>query len=125
MKEKSWYEEWFDSPYYHLLYQDRDEDEAQLFIHALAHKLRIPPEAKILDAACGKGRHSKTLAKYGFRVTGIDLSANNIAAARKYECANALHFEVWRYAARFYRENEFDYVLNLFSSFGYFAGRNG
>lgn len=118
MKEKSWYEEWFNSPYYHLLYQNRDEGEAQHFIHALAHELRIPPEARILDVACGKGRHAKTLAKYGFRVTGIDLSSNNIDAARKFECAN-LHFEVWDFR-QVYRENEFDYVFNLFSSFGYF-----
>src|SRR5436309_2771962 len=118
MNEKDWYKEWFNSPYYHLLYQYRDEEEAENFVHAVVHHLRIAPDSKILDVACGKGRHSKILAKYGFHVTGIDLSPNNIGEARKYESDN-LHFEVWD-MRQVYRQNEYDYVFNLFSSFGYF-----
>ncbi|MBL0310654.1 MAG: methyltransferase domain-containing protein [Bacteroidetes bacterium] len=117
MKEP-WYEEWFDSPYYHILYEHRNDEEAERFIHLLTEKLHVVHGSNILDAACGKGRHSKTLARLGFHVTGIDLSESNIAAAKKIEEKN-LHFEEWD-IREVYRENSFDYVFNLFSSFGYF-----
>lgn len=117
MKEP-WYEEWFDSPYYHILYAHRDEEEARGFIERLVTKLDIAPNANILDAACGKGRHSITLASLGFNITGIDLSAYNIEAAKKSEGKN-LRFEEWD-IRHVYRNNYFDYVFNLFSSFGYF-----
>ena len=40
MNEKDWYKEWFNSPYYHLLYQYRDEEEAENFVHAVVHHAR-------------------------------------------------------------------------------------
>lgn len=114
----SWFAEWFNSPYYHLLYSNRNEAEAEAFIKQVAACLNIPPQAAVLDVACGKGRHSKTLAKLGFNVTGIDLSPNSIAEAKKFNC-DTLHFDVWD-MRNTYRTNSFDYVFNLFSSFGYF-----
>ncbi len=122
MKQKEWFEEWFDSPYYHILYANRSEEEASKFISNLVQKLQIPAGAKILDIACGKGRHSLKLAQLGFNVTGIDLSQNNIAYAKQFEC-ETLHFEVWD-MRQVYKPNEFDFVLNLFSSFGYFKEEN-
>ncbi|HWB62814.1 MAG TPA: class I SAM-dependent methyltransferase [Chitinophagales bacterium] len=118
MEEKNWYEEWFDSPYYHLLYANRDQQEAVKFISALVEEEKIPSGASILDAACGKGRHSKTLAALGFDVTGIDLSKNSIAYAKQFE-NDHLKFDVWD-MRQAYANNKFDYVVNLFSSFGYF-----
>lgn len=118
MTTKNWFEEWFNSPYYHLLYNNRSEQEAEQFIQKIAEYLKINTHAKVLDVACGKGRHSKTLAKLGFEVTGIDLSENSIAEAKLYDCQN-LHFEVWD-MRHTYRKNGFEYVFNLFSSFGYF-----
>lgn len=115
---KEWFEEWFDSPYYHLLYANRSIEEAEKFITRIVDKLNIPPGAKVLDIACGKGRHSRTLAKLGFNVTGIDLSHNSISYARQFESDN-LHFQEWDMRCT-YRHNGFDYAFNLFSSFGYF-----
>lgn len=74
--------------------------------------------AKILDAACGKGRHSRTLAKLGFDVTGIDLSKNSIAFAKQFEQEH-LHFAIHD-IRQSYKSAQFDFVVNLFSSFGYF-----
>lgn len=74
--------------------------------------------AKMLDVACGKGRHSIQLAAKGFDVTGIDLSAESIEIAKKLEKEN-LHFFVHDMRERF-RLNYFDYVFNFFTSFGYF-----
>src|SRR5882762_9044446 len=73
-----WYREWFDSPYYHKLYFERNEAEAAAFIHLLLTFLDPPPEARMLDVACGRGRHARILAAQGFDVTGIDLSGNSI-----------------------------------------------
>jgi SAM-dependent methyltransferase len=119
---KEWFEEWFDSPYYHILYQHRNETEAQFFIDNLCSFLQIKPRETILDLACGKGRHSVYLNKKGYEVTGVDLSVENIAFARQF-ANDRLHFarhdmrEVFRPAA-------FQYIFNLFTSFGYFQTRN-
>lgn len=114
----NWFEEWFNSPYYHILYANRNEVEAESFIKNISVCINIPQGAKVLDVACGKGRHSKTLAKLGYRVTGIDLSVNSITEARKFQCPD-LNFEVWDMRNTF-SAGVFDYVFNLFSSFGYF-----
>jgi len=118
MSAKNWFEEWFNSPYYHVLYANRSEAEAEDFITKLSGCLNSATGAMALDVACGKGRHSKTLAKLGFDVTGIDLSENSIAEARKFNCTN-MRFDVWD-MRKTYKQNEFDFVFNLFSSFGYF-----
>ena len=54
----SWFATWFDSPYYHLLYKNRDEKEAQVFIDNLIEKLQLKKGSKLIDIACGKGRHA-------------------------------------------------------------------
>lgn len=114
----NWYSEWFNTPYYHLLYKDRDESEAAQFIKALLSFLNPSENARILDLACGKGRHSKKVNELGFNVTGIDLSKNSIEIANK--CANQnLHFAVHDMREPF-KANAYDIVLNLFTSFGYF-----
>ena len=82
MAAKAWYKDWFNSPYYHLLYNNRDDDEAQAFLERLITYLQPKPNTKMLDVACGKGRHSKALAEMGFDVTGIDLSQSSIEEAK-------------------------------------------
>lgn len=112
-----WYASWFDTPYYHILYKDRDHDEAQLFMDNLTNYLNLPEDGKILDLACGKGRHSVYLNSLGYHVTGVDLSENSIAYAKQYE-NDKLHFEVHDMCQPF--NKKFDAVFNLFTSFGYF-----
>lgn len=118
----SWFKDWFDSPYYHLLYGKRDDKEAETFIHNLVEFLAPPRGSRMLDLACGKGRHSRILAALGYDVTGIDLSENNIAEASKY-ATDTLHFKVHDMRTLFCRV-EFDYVFNLFTSFGYFENED-
>ena len=79
----NWFANWFDSPYYHLLYKNRDDKEAQSFIDNLICRLKIPKKSTILDVACGKGRHSIIIEKLGYNVLGIDLSKNSIKEAKK------------------------------------------
>jgi SAM-dependent methyltransferase len=121
MPEKAWFEEWFSSPYYQLLYQHRDDDEALAFIEALIKHLNPLAESRMLDVACGTGRHSKVLADLGFDVTGIDLSLEAINEASTYKDEN-LHFFQHDMRLPFWI-NYFDYAFNFFTSFGYFKTR--
>ena len=114
----SWFTNWFDSPYYHTLYKNRDEKEAQVFIDNLIDYLQIPKGSKLIDIACGKGRHAKYFNKKGMEVVGVDLSQNSINTAKKDENKN-LQFSVHDMREN-YQENSFDVVTNLFTSYGYF-----
>lgn len=118
---KDWYKQWFNSPYYHKLYFERDEAEAQRFIGKLLEHLQPSPQSRMLDVACGRGRHSRFLASKGFDVTGIDLSFDSIHHAQQFESDN-LHFfqHDMRLPAWI---NYFDYAFNFFTSFGYFNTR--
>lgn len=114
----NWFLEWFNSPYYHLLYFERDEKEAASFIVRLVDHLQIKPAALIVDIACGKGRHAKLLSENGFDVTGIDISRDSIEFAKRFE-NDHLHFFQHDMRLPFWI-NYFDYAFNFFSSFGYF-----
>jgi SAM-dependent methyltransferase len=113
----NWFASWFDTPYYHILYKDRDYEEAQLFMDNLTNYLNLPEDAKILDLACGKGRHSIYLNQLGYDVTGADLSENSIKAAKIAE-NDTLHFMVHDMRQPF--PTQYEAIFNLFTSFGYF-----
>jgi len=113
----NWYTSWFDTPYYHILYKDRNYREAQIFMDNLTHYLNLPEKAKVLDLACGKGRHSIYLNQLGFNVIGADLSENSIVEANK-NANETLHFVVHDKREPF--QDKFDAIFNLFTSFGYF-----
>ena len=117
--QMTWFKDWFNSPYYHQLYFNRDDKEAEAFIDKLINYLKPLPGSKMLDVACGKGRHSIHLAgKAGFDVTGIDLSDDSIREALQFE-TDTLHFYKHDMRLPFWI-NYFDYAFNFFTSFGYF-----
>ena len=114
---KHWYSSWFDTPFYHILYKDRDDKEAQSFMDALTNYLNISENATILDLACGKGRHSLYLNSIGYDVTGLDLSKQSISEAKQKK-NERLCFDVHDMSTPYFKQ--FDAVFNLFTSFGYF-----
>ncbi len=118
MSKKEWFSEWFDSKYYHILYQNRDYSEAEFFIDNLTSYLKPEKDVKILDLACGKGRHSMFLNKLGYEVTGVDLSPQSI------EFASRKQNDRLRFFTHDMRDVEphgpYDCIFNLFTSFGYF-----
>lgn len=116
--ETSWFASWFDSPYYHILYDHRDESEAEYFLGNLMRRLALPSGSHVLDLACGKGRHSRILHAMGYRVDGVDLSPASVAEARK-TTAPGLHFRTGDMRQP-QGSGNYDLVLNLFTSFGYF-----
>ena len=116
-----WFESWFDTPYYHILYKNRDVDEARKFVRELAENLDIKKESYILDLCCGKGRHAIQLNDLGYKVHGVDLSKESIEFAKSFEN------ESLTFAKQDMRDHinkgPFDVVFNLFTSFGYFNNR--
>lgn len=119
MQKKEWFESWFDTSYYHVLYDHRDDDEAEHFIKNLVHFIGLTPGQKVLDLACGKGRHSRMLHAHDLNVIGVDLSQKSIQEAQKFEDKD-LAFSVHD-MREVLKPVTFDVVFNLFTSFGYFS----
>ena len=118
IQASEWFAEWFDSPYYHVLYNHRDEEEATFFIDNLIDFLKPDSASVMLDLACGRGRHAVHLHKKGFEVVAVDLAPSNIEFAKQ-SAAEGLQFMVHD-MRNLLSSNTFDYVFNLFTSFGYF-----
>jgi cyclopropane fatty-acyl-phospholipid synthase-like methyltransferase len=116
-KKKDWFVSWFDTSYYHILYQHRDDTEAQEFMQYLVSYLDLKKGDKLLDLACGRGRHSIFLNSLGFNVVGADLSKNSIQFAKKFE-NETLHF--LEHDMRKPLKNKYNAIFNLFTSFGFF-----
>ena len=114
----NWFEEWFNSPYYPLLYGNRNEEEAQQFVENMLDFLSPHPHARILDLACGHGRLARQLAARGYEVIGADISDTAISDARRHETAR-LSF-VQHDMRQVFKRHYFDYIFNFFTSFGYF-----
>ncbi|MET0394118.1 MAG: class I SAM-dependent methyltransferase [Chitinophagaceae bacterium] len=121
MTDTAWYQAWFNSPFYHQLYFERNEEEARLFIDRLVQHLQPQPGSLVVDIACGRGRHSRMLAGYGLEVTGVDLAPDNIAHAQQAGPDN-IQFFIHDIRLPFW-VNYFDYAFNLFTGFGYFRTR--
>ena len=113
----NFYKSWFNTPFYHILYKNRDYKEAEMFTRELMEFIKLPVKSKILDLACGKGRHSIYLNKMGYHVTGVDISTKNIKKANEHKNEN-LKFKI--HDMRKPLSQKFDLVVNLFTSFGYF-----
>lgn len=118
---QNWYKEWFDSEDYLKVYNHRDFLEAQKLSNLILSVTNISPSAKILDAACGAGRHAIYLSLCGYNVIGFDLSKNLLLQAKKEAREKNLKLELVQADMReiCFKKN-FDLILNLFTSFGYF-----
>lgn len=116
-----WFEEWFDSPLYDILYANRNEKEAAELVQLISEILPPQEYPHLLDLGCGRGRHSLILAEKGYRMTGIDLAEEAIRIARvKAEERKLDNVEFMVSDMRHPLDQQFDAVLNLFTSFGYF-----
>ncbi|HEX2188182.1 MAG TPA: class I SAM-dependent methyltransferase, partial [Longimicrobiaceae bacterium] len=116
-----WWDGYFDRDFVRI-YRDFLTPERTLReVEGVLEVLDLPPGARVLDLACGWGRHSVELARSGFRVTGIDLSPTLLVRARKRAGAAGVEVEWVRGDMREPgRAGEFDAVLSLYSSLGYF-----
>ncbi len=114
-----WYETAF-GELYPLLYAHRSDDAAQREVAGLLRLLDLPRAGiRALDLCCGAGRHGSALRTAGLDLVGIDLSADLLArASRRSVLAGRLVRGDMR---RLPFGCVFDLVVNLFTSFGYFA----
>lgn len=116
----SWYEEWFDSSLYEKLYAYRDDEEAARLADLLEVELPEGRYRKVLDLGCGRGRHSLNMARRGYKVTGFDLSERAIQKARERAAGEGLNINFRIHDMREPLDEQFDAILNLFTTFGYF-----
>ena len=97
-----------------------NHEDAQIL--PLLRRLRMARGARVLDVPCGFGRHAVLLARRGYRVTGVDIGREVLAAGRRAAARAGVDLDFQRGDMRKLRfRGEFDLVLNLFTSFGYFG----
>jgi SAM-dependent methyltransferase len=114
-----WFVDFFDRGY--LDRYPPDPDSAEREVSAVVELLGLEPPARILDLACGYGRHSLPLALRGFEVVGYDLSAELLAEARgeaRQRGVAPLFLQGDMRELPF--EGEFDAAISMFTSFGFF-----
>lgn len=118
--ERQWFERWFGEDY-KALYPHRDEQQADGQVRALVEACSAPTSWRILDVACGPGRHLRSFRKRGFeKACGVDLSAVLLRDARNTGLAVA-RADMRRLP---FADGTFDLLTCFFTSFGYFATRD-
>ncbi len=120
-RRREWFERFFDAEYVARLRDEKPLQQTQAEVDFLMRSLRLPPGAQILDVPCGYGRHARELARRGFRVVGVDLSRAMIAEARRRFLEGPRLRFLRRDMRRIAFRAEFDAVVNLYTSFGYFT----
>ena len=117
----NWYREWFNSENYLKVYKHRDESEAERLVELIAENTNLDSQTSVLDMACGAGRHSIAFAKKGFKVTAVDLSQRLLSEAKKNSLEARVNINFVLSDIREYKaDQQFDLILNLFTSIGYF-----
>jgi cyclopropane fatty-acyl-phospholipid synthase-like methyltransferase len=79
----AWFKHWFGTPWYALLYGHRDELEAKAWVDCILDRWALPPGSRVLDLACGRGRHVRWMQEAGMQATGVDISEESIDHARR------------------------------------------
>ncbi len=117
----TWYKDWFQEANYRVVYEHRDEGEAEAMIDLIEQTIGRKTERRVLDVGCGSGRHAISFAKRGYlNVRGIDLSPTLLAEAREQAARLQLSIEFLERDMRDIPIEEYDLAVNLFTSFGYF-----
>jgi SAM-dependent methyltransferase len=112
-----WFEEWFGEEYLHL-YPHRNEADAERLVTLLTTALPWRRGWRVLDVACGAGRHIAALERHGARAFGFDLSAALLRRAGEVTLRPLVRADM---RALPFVAGSMDLTVNLFTSFGYFA----
>lgn len=117
--KKNWYKEWFGEDYL-TVYEHRNENDARKLIKLITGHITIRPESRLLDLACGIGRHAYLLSEYSEYVVGLDLSVSLLKKALHKKKAQKSPSFVRADMRYFPFKIKFDIIFSLFTSFGYF-----
>ena len=105
----------------HVYRDDLTDERSDAEVASLVKLLKLDSPMKILDLACGFGRHANRLAALGHLVTGVDFMPGFLEIARKQAAEMGVQVNYRQGDMRQIRfTEEFDRVLLLFTSFGYF-----
>jgi SAM-dependent methyltransferase len=113
-----WFEQWFGEEY-HALYPHRDDEDARRAVALIRRVVGWKMGDRVLDLACGPGRHAAELERLGARVVGFDLSRAMLRRARERALAGGMLVRGDMRALPFC-DGSFALAVNLFTSFGYF-----
>jgi SAM-dependent methyltransferase len=117
--------EWFEderfwSTWYPYMFPKERFEQAEIEVDQILALAGLE-SGRVLDLACGPGRHAVEFAKRGFQVTGVDRSAFLLAKAS--ERAGTVGVEIeWleEDMRRFQRLRAFNLAINMYTAFGYF-----
>lgn len=113
----TWYREWFGEEYLEL-YSHRDEEEAKRQVAFFRDQVG-EVSGRVLDLACGSGRHVRELEAQGYRVAGCDLSLTILRAGlREYGPMAVARADMRQLP---FPDASFGALVNFFTSFGYFS----
>ena len=116
-----WFEDWFNTEEYLNVYRHRNDEDAKSLFDLIKKNITLEKNAKVLDLACGAGRHSILFAKSGFDVTAVDISENLLDVGRKNSIELGLNINFIKSDLRNLKlAQKFQLILSLFTSFGYF-----
>jgi SAM-dependent methyltransferase len=111
-----WFEEWFGEDYLRL-YPHRDDADAERAVSLISRSVGLSPGWRVLDVACGAGRHARAFRQAGACCFGLDLSATLLRIARQVTDAPLIRADMRQLPVR---PGSMDLTVNLFTSFGYF-----
>ena len=111
-----WFEEWFGEEYLEL-YPHRDDADADRAVGLVLGAVEFAAGWRVLDVACGPGRHARAFEAAGARCFGVDLSASLLRIARGVTDAALIRADMRHLPVR---PGSMDLTVNLFTSFGYF-----
>jgi ubiquinone/menaquinone biosynthesis C-methylase UbiE len=118
----AWYEEFFKEDYLKIYLPFLTEERTKTDVDFIAEVLNLPAGSKILDLACGYGRHTIPLAKKGYDMTGLDYTAKFVQMAEEKAKSENVQIEFLVGDMRKIPfENHFAGVISYFTSFGFFS----
>lgn len=120
MSQRPWYQDLFSDVYLRAWAPLFSPERTAQQVEGIIKLLNLPSGSSILDLACGYGRIAIPLAQHGYRVTGLDLSKQLLDRGKSDTSAAGVQIRFIHSDMREIPfEDEFDAVINIFTSFGY------